>query len=146
MARTQKEKINVYTDGSCEPNPGPGGWAAIILEGKQETILKGCQKQSTNNRMELTAAVRSLESLPAASLVLFYTDSQYLMRGITEWLPRWVARNWRTTSGKVANQDLWEALVKAVQRHQIEWQWVRGHAGDAMNNQVDRLARQAIRR
>jgi len=142
----KRPTVTIYSDGACDPNPGPGGWAAVIREDKTSRTLQGSEPHTTNNRMELTAAVRSLESLPTASHVLFYTDSQYLMRGITEWLPRWIARNWRTTTGKVANQDLWEALVKAVQRHQIEWQWVRGHAGDTMNNQVDRLARQAIRR
>jgi ribonuclease HI len=137
--------IIIYTDGACDPNPGPGGWAALILNGKQRTPLTGCEAHTTNNRMELTAAVQALQSLPQPSQVTLITDSTYVMRGITEWLPNWIKRNWRGSSGPVANQDLWQELVKAAARHTIQWQWTRGHAGSLYNNQVDRLARAAIR-
>lgn len=136
--------VTIYTDGACDPNPGPGGWAALLRFGEQEKILTGSAPHTTNNRMELTAAIQALKALKRPCLVDFYTDSEYLRRGITEWLPNWRARNWRRKRGSLANIDLWQELDAAVREHQIEWHWVRGHAGDRHNQRVDRLARQAI--
>ncbi|HEY9077618.1 MAG TPA: ribonuclease HI [Anaerolineaceae bacterium] len=138
------DKVTIYTDGACDPNPGPGGWAALLIFPGHEQELGGGDRHTTNNRMELTAAVRALEALPEAMEVTLYTDSQYLKRGMTEWLPGWLARNWRSTSGKVANQDLWQALLAAAARHKVNWRWLRGHAGSARNERVDRLARSRI--
>jgi ribonuclease HI len=135
----------IYTDGACHPNPGPGGWAALLMYGGTEKVLSGHADRTTNNRMELTAAVQALLALPGPMKVVLYTDSTYLQRGISEWLPRWMERNWRTTTGEVANLELWQALVSAADRHKIDWRWVRGHATDRYNQRVDMLARKAIR-
>lgn len=137
-------KITIYSDGSCDPNPGPGGWAALLKSGNREKELHGSERDTTNNRMELTAALRALEQLKRASQIDFYTDSEYLRRGITEWMPRWKERNWRRKGGALANVDLWQALDKAIQQHKITWHWVRGHTGNPGNERVDRLARQSI--
>ncbi len=138
--------VAIYTDGACDPNPGAGGWAALLRYKGSDKKLTGSKPDTTNNRMELTAAVQALQALKRPSRVDLFTDSEYLRRGITEWLPRWRARNWRRKGGALANVDLWQALSAATQSHQIEWHWVRGHAGDRNNRLVDRLARQAIRR
>jgi ribonuclease HI len=142
---TDLPHVTIYTDGACDPNPGPGGWAALLRFGNQEKVLTGSAPATTNNRMELTAALQSLQALTRACRVDFYTDSEYLRRGITEWLPAWRARNWRRKGGALANVDLWQALDAAIQQHQIKWHWVRGHAGEPDNERVDRLAAQAIR-
>ncbi|MEX2162159.1 MAG: ribonuclease HI [Anaerolineales bacterium] len=134
----------IYSDGSCLGNPGPGGWAALIREGSHERELCGREAHSTNNRMELTAALKALEALRAPSLVDFYTDSQYLRRGITEWLPGWQTRGWKRKGGKLANVELWQALEKAIERHEIHWHWVKGHSTNRDNQRVDRLAKQAM--
>jgi ribonuclease HI len=139
-------RVIIYTDGACDPNPGPGGWAALLKFNGREKVLQGGEADSTNNRMELTAAIQALEALNHPCQVALFTDSEYLKRGITEWLPRWKARNWRRKGGKLANIDLWQALDQAIKRHEIEWRWVRGHAGDRDNQRVDRLAREAIER
>jgi len=141
-----KPQVNIYTDGACHPNPGAGGWAALLQFKGEEKTLTGSERQSTNNRMELKAAVEALNALKQPCRVNFYTDSEYLRRGITEWLPGWRARSWRRKGGALANIELWQALDKAVQRHEIEWKWVKGHAGHAENERVDRLAKQAIPR
>lgn len=138
--------VIIYTDGACEPNPGPGGWAALLLAGGQEKVLTGSELKTTNNRMELTAAVQALKALKKPCLVEFYTDSEYLRRGITEWLPGWRRRNWRRKDGALANVDLWQALDAAIGSHEIHWNWVRGHAGNRENERVDRLAKAAIPR
>lgn len=135
--------VEIFTDGSCEGNPGPGGWAALVRENGKERELSGAERESTNNRMELTAALKGLQSLGKNSNVLIYTDSQYLRRGITEWLPGWQARGWKRKTGVLANVDLWQALAKEIKRHKIEWRWVKGHAGHTENDRVDRLARKA---
>ena len=141
-----KSQVTIYTDGACDPNPGPGGWAALLKFGSSEKVLAGSEPDTTNNRMELTAAIRALEALTRPCRVDFYTDSEYLRRGITEWMPRWQARDWRRKGGALANVDLWQALDQAIQRHEIEWHWVRGHAGNPDNQRVDRLARVAIQK
>lgn len=138
--------VTIFTDGSCEPNPGPGGWAALLRSGGAEKVLSGGEVESSNNRMELTAALEALRALNRPCQVDLYTDSEYLRRGITEWLPSWRARGWRRKGGQLANVDLWKALDQAVQKHQVRWHWVRGHAGHIENERVDQLARQAIRK
>jgi len=138
--------VTIYSDGACDPNPGPGGWAVLLFFGQREKVLSGAERQTTNNRMELTAAVKGLESLRRPCLVDFYTDSEYLKRGITEWLPGWRKRNWRRKGGALANVDLWQALEAAIKPHTVSWHWVRGHAGHPQNERVDRLARRVIPR
>lgn len=139
-------KVEIYSDGACDPNPGPGGWAALLRSGSREKEISGGERDTTNNRMELTAALEALRSLKQPCEVNFYTDSQYLRRGITEWLPGWRARNWRRKGGVLANVELWQALDAAMRPHQIHWHWVRGHAGHRENERVDRLAKAAIPR
>ena len=137
-------RVVIYSDGSCLGNPGKGGWAALIREGTSERILSGSEVKSTNNRMELTAALKALETLGAASEVDFYTDSQYLRRGITEWLPGWRARGWKRKTGKLANVELWQGLERAIEKHKIHWHWVKGHSTNKDNQRVDKLAREAM--
>ncbi len=139
-------KAIIYTDGACDPNPGPGGWAALLLlhEGRKE--IHGWEASTTNNRMELMAAIQALKSLPGPHVVEIYTDSRYLQLGIQDWLPNWVKRGWRRKGGRLANIELWQELYQATQVHVIEWHWVRGHFGDPLNERVNRLAQGAIRR
>jgi ribonuclease HI len=139
-------EVTIYTDGSCDVNPGPGGWAALLRSGRREKVLQGHEADSTNNRMELTAALRALEALKQPSRVQLHTDSQYLRRGITEWLPNWRARGWKRKGGALANVELWQALDKATQRHQIDWHWVKGHSTNKDHQRVDKLAREAMER
>jgi ribonuclease HI len=139
-------EVTIYTDGACDPNPGPGGWAVLLLYGNHEKVLTGSEPQTTNNRMELTAAVQAFKALKRSCRVDFFTDSEYLKRGITEWLPIWRKRNWRRRGGALANVDLWQELDGAIGQNEIRWHWVRGHAGNVANERVDRLARQAISR
>ena len=141
---TEFPLVTIYSDGACDQNPGPGGWAALLRHGKHEKVLSGSDPETTNNRMELTAAIQGFAALKQPCQVDFYTDSEYVQRGITEWLPRWRARGWRRKGGVLANVDLWQALDAAIQPHTIEWHWVRGHAGDRHNQRVDRLAKKAI--
>jgi ribonuclease HI len=137
--------IDIYTDGACRGNPGPGGWAALLQMGDHEKELNGAEAMTTNNRMELTAVIRALEALKRPVQARVYTDSEYVRRGISEWLTGWKARGWRTADKKpVKNQDLWEQLDALNARHDIEWHWVPGHAGVPGNERVDRLANQAI--
>ena len=140
-----KTKVLIYTDGSCEPNPGPGGWAALIYIDGVERTLTGSAADTTNNRMELTAALEALRALDAPAQISLYTDSEYLKRGITEWMPGWKARHWKRKGGKLANIDLWQALDIALGRHELDWHWVKAHAGQRENERVDRLARAAMR-
>ncbi len=137
--------VKIYTDGACEPNPGPGGWAALLLYGTHEKVLSGSDAHTTNNRMELTAAVQALDALTQSVRVDLYTDSEYLRRGIAEWLPEWRRRGWKRKGGKLANIDLWQALEAALSQHEISWHWVRGHSSDRSNQRVDALARRAMR-
>ncbi|MBI3359902.1 MAG: ribonuclease HI [Chloroflexi bacterium] len=139
--------VIIYTDGACDPNPGPGGWAAILKSGRHTKELTGGDPNTTNNRMELTAAVEALKSLKQPGRVRLFTDSIYLQKGITEWLPIWQASRWRTANKRrVANRDLWEPLVEQMAIHEIEWHWVKGHAADPLNRRADWLATRAIER
>ena len=136
--------VEIWTDGGCKPNPGPGGWAAILRFGATERELTGGDPVTTNNRMELTAAAAALEALTRPCKVVVHTDSEYVKNGITRWHTGWVRRNWRNAAGDpVANMDLWRRLLDAAKPHVIEWKWVRGHAGDPMNERADRLATSA---
>ena len=137
--------IEIYTGGACRGNPGPGGWAALLLSGAHEREISGAEPLTTNNRMELTAVIRALEALKRPVEARVYTDSEYVRRGITEWLAAWKARGWRTAARKpVKNQDLWQRLDELSARHRIDWHWVPGHAGVPGNERVDRLANLAI--
>jgi ribonuclease HI len=137
--------VVIYTDGACRGNPGPGGWAALLSSGAHERALSGAETQTTNNRMELRAVIEALRALKRRVAVQLYTDSQYVRRGITEWLPAWKARGWRTADRKsVKNRDLWEELDELAEGHAIVWHWVPGHAGIAGNERVDELANAAI--
>ena len=136
--------VEIWTDGGCKPNPGPGGWAAILRYRETERELTGAAAATTNNRMELTAAAAALESLTRPCRVVVHTDSEYVRNGITKWHTGWVRRNWRNAAGDpVANMDLWRRLLDAAKPHAVEWRWVRGHAGDAMNERADVLATRA---
>ncbi|HID52794.1 MAG TPA: ribonuclease HI [Anaerolineae bacterium] len=135
--------VIIYTDGGADPNPGIGGWAAILRFGQHEKVLTGNEPQTTNNRMELQAAIGALQALKRPSTIQFYTDSEYLRKGITEWIEGWAANNWQKKGKPVQNADLWQKLWPLVKQHQIEWHWVKGHAGNEFNERVDRLARQA---
>jgi ribonuclease HI len=139
------ERIEIYTDGACRGNPGPGGWAATLQLGAHFRELSGAEPATTNNRMELTAVIEALAALKRESAVRLYTDSEYVRRGITEWLKAWKARDWRTADKKpVKNRDLWERLDILAARHDIEWHWVKGHSGVPGNERVDRLANAAL--
>jgi ribonuclease HI len=139
--------VVIYSDGACRGNPGPGGWGVLLQAGGHEKELSGAESQTTNNRMELMAAISGLEALKRPSQVRLTTDSQYVITGITEWLPQWKARGWKTAGKKaVKNQDLWERLDVAVRAHRVRWEWVRGHSGVPGNERVDRLANRAIDR
>ena len=138
--------VAIYTDGACSGNPGPGGWGAVLLYGEHRREISGASTDTTNNRMELTAAIRALEALKRPTDVALYTDSTYVKDGITRWLPGWKAKGWRTASkAPVKNRDLWEALDALVQRHDVSWHWVRGHAGNLENERADTLAREALK-
>jgi ribonuclease HI len=137
--------VEIFTDGACSGNPGPGGWGAILRYGEVEKELSGGEAQTTNNRMEMTAAIVALETLKRPCQVRLYTDSIYVRDGITQWLPGWKTRGWRTADKKpVKNVDLWQRLDAAAARHRIEWLWVKGHAGHPENERADVLARAAI--
>ena len=137
--------VVIWTDGACSGNPGPGGWGAILRYGASEKDLCGGEPLTTNNRMELTAAISALEALKRPSVVELHTDSQYLRDGVMAWMANWKRNGWRTRDRKpVKNEDLWRRLDEATERHEIDWRWVRGHAGDAMNERADELARRGM--
>jgi ribonuclease HI len=139
------KKVSVFTDGACRGNPGPGGWGAVLRFAETEKELCGGELATTNNRMEMTAAIRALEALREPCRVELYTDSVYLRSGITEWLPEWRRRGWRTASRKpVKNQDLWEELSALTDRHEVSWHWVKGHAGHPENERADELANRGL--
>jgi len=133
--------VQIWTDGGCKPNPGPGGWAAVLKFRDSVRELTGAEQATTNNRMELTAAAAALEALSRPCRVILHTDSEYVRNGVTRWSSGWVRRNWRNSAGEpVANLDLWRRLLDVCARHDIDWRWVRGHAGDVMNERADVLA------
>jgi ribonuclease HI len=137
--------VEIFTDGACSGNPGPGGWGAILRAGGREKEISGGEHDTTNNRMELMAAIRALEALKKSSKVVLHTDSRYLLDGVTKWLKRWKANGWKTADKKpVKNEDLWRALESAAAPHEVDWRWVRGHNDHAENERADRLARAAI--
>jgi ribonuclease HI len=138
--------VLIYTDGACSGNPGPGGWGAVMISRGHEKELSGSETLTTNNRMELMAAIQALEALNKPCRVDLHTDSQYVRKGITEWLPAWKARGWKTADKKpVKNDDLWKRLDLARARHEVRWHWVKGHAGHPLNERADMLARGAIK-
>lgn len=136
-------KVVIYTDGGADPNPGVGGWAAILSAGNREKVLTGNAASTTNNRMELQAAVNALETLTRPSQVELHTDSEYLRKGITEWVEKWETSGWKRKGKPIPNSDLWKKLLTLNQQHEIDWHWVKGHAGNSLNERVDRLARSA---
>ncbi len=137
--------IDIFTDGACSGNPGPGGWGAILRAGRHEKELSGGERATTNNRMEMTAALRALETLKQPSKVIIHTDSRYLMDGASKWLKKWKANGWKTADKKpVKNDDLWRALDAVLSRHDIAWRWIEGHSGHSENERADELARAAI--
>lgn len=143
-AAGRAERVELFTDGACLGNPGPGGWGALLRMGTRERELSGGEQLTTNNRMELMAAIAGLEALKRGCGVVLTTDSQYVKRGVEEWLARWQANGWRTSDRQpVKNRDLWERLALALASHRVAWHWVKGHAGHAENERVDRLARVA---
>jgi len=138
--------VEIFSDGACSGNPGPGGWGAILRWNSQEKELSGFAPETTNNRMELTGAIVAMEALKRPCRVRLTTDSEYLKKGMTEWIDGWVRRGWKNSQKKeVANRDLWEQLLALTGKHQVEWHWVRGHAGHAENERCDQLAREAIK-
>ncbi len=142
-----KKHVKIYTDGACSGNPGPGGWGAILVYGDKEKELSGGEDETTNNRMELMAAIAALEKLKEPCKVDLYSDSTYVLKGISEWLPGWKARGWKTADKKpVKNVEYWQRLEKAMSGHDVKWHWVKGHNGHEMNERADALARGAITR
>ena len=138
-------EVEIYTDGACRGNPGPGGWAALLIAGPERKEVCGAEAATTNNRMELMAAIAGLGALKRRCAVRLYTDSKYVLQGITEWLPNWKARGWRTAAREpVKNQDLWERLDAAATAQDVDWHWVKGHSGNDGNEIVDQLANRAI--
>jgi ribonuclease HI len=139
------KRISIFTDGACRGNPGPGGWGVLLRYGDHEKTLSGGELMTTNNRMELMAAIKALTEVKELCVIDLYTDSQYVQKGITEWLPQWKKRNWKTADNKpVKNTDLWQELEKQTQCHQVTWHWVKGHSGHVENELVDMLANKAI--
>jgi len=138
--------VEIWTDGACKGNPGWGGWGALLRQGRHEKTLFGGQADTTNNRMELLAVIEALKALKRPCQVVVHTDSQYVQKGMTQWLANWKRRDWRTADKKpVKNADLWQELDELVSRHDVTWKWVRGHAGDAGNEMADQLANQGVR-
>ncbi len=140
-----EKRVEIFTDGACRGNPGPGGWGAILRYGDQEVLLQGAEELTTNNRMELQAAVSALEKLSRNCVVHITTDSRYMMDGIQQWMINWKKNGWKTAAKKpVKNEDLWKQLDKLVEQHKVTWKWVKGHSGHKENEQVDQLANDAI--
>ena len=139
------QRVEIYTDGACRGNPGPGGWGALLIAGKHRKTLHGGEPETTNNRMELMAAIEALNALKGPRNVVLHTDSKYVMHGITEWMDNWKKRGWKTSKKKpVKNQDLWILLDEAIARHEIQWKWVKGHDGNPGNEEADELANLGI--
>lgn len=139
------QQVEIYTDGACRGNPGPGGWGAVLTSGAHQRELMGAEPHTTNNRMELTAAIEALKALKRDCDVQLFTDSQYVRNGVLTWMQQWKQRDWRTADRKpVKNVDLWQALDAQIKQHRVEWHWVKGHAGVPGNEHADQLANQAI--
>jgi ribonuclease HI len=146
MTEKSKQIVEIFTDGACSGNPGPGGWGAILRFGTVEKELNGSEEQTTNNRMELMAAIRAIEAVKRPCEIHLHTDSEYLRQGITTWIHSWKKRGWKTADKKpVKNVDLWQRLERAIETHDVKWHWVKGHSGHAENERADELARLAIR-
>jgi ribonuclease HI len=142
-----KPSVIIYTDGGAKPNPGPGGWGALLMFGEAQKELSGGAQRTTNNQMELTAAIEALETLTQPCKVTLYTDSEYLQKGITQWMKKWVKNGWQTANRQpVKNRELWQRLHQAIQQHDVTWRWVKGHAGHEHNERVDQLATLARKR
>lgn len=146
MPTPSEEHVIIYTDGGCDPNPGVGGWGVVMAYKGHTRELSGGEADTTNNRMEMTAAIRALEALKRPCSVVISTDSEYLQKGVTAWMPGWKKRNWKRKGGPVKNLDLWQRLDELIQPHEVRWQWVRGHAGNPLNERCDELAGAAIAR
>jgi ribonuclease HI len=141
MSEANAPKVVVYTDGACKGNPGPGGWGVWMVSGSHEKEMWGGERSTTNNRMELTAVIEALNVLKRPCEIVLYTDSEYVRKGITEWIGGWKRRGWKTADNKpVKNADLWQTLEQAASRHRVDWRWVKGHAGDPGNERADGLA------
>ena len=146
MTAKAKQIVEIFTDGACSGNPGPGGWGAVLRYGAVEKELNGSEEHTTNNRMELMAAIRAIEAVKRPCEIHLHTDSEYLRQGITTWIHSWKAKGWKTADKKpVKNQDLWQRLDEAIATHQVKWHWVKGHSGHKENDRADELARLAIR-
>lgn len=142
---TMDDWVTIYTDGACKGNPGPGGWGVYLIYKDKEKSLYGGEAETTNNRMELMAVIQALEALKRPCSIRLHSDSKYVLQGITEWIANWKKRGWKTSANKpVKNEDLWRRLDEAIQRHQIQWVWVKGHAGEAGNERADALANQGV--
>ena len=142
---TKKESVVIYTDGACSGDPGPGGWGSVLLYRGHRRELSGGEAETTNNRMEMMAVIQALETLSRPCDIVLHTDSTYVMKGMTEWLEQWKNRGWRTASkAPVKNVELWQRLEKSIERHNVEWRWVKGHSGVPENERADELAREAI--
>jgi len=139
-----QKKVRIYTDGACSGNPGPGGWGAILRFGGVEKELSGFDPKTTNNRMELMAVIEALTALKRSCQVEVFSDSSYVIKGMTEWLPNWQRRNWQRKSGKLENIELWQKLAAIAEEHTVSWNWVKGHAGHPENERADKLATDAI--
>lgn len=147
MKKAEKPHVDIYADGACSGNPGVGGFGAILRSGEKEKELSGCERLTTNNRMEMLGVIRALEALKKPCRVKITTDSKYVVKGMTEWVTGWREKNWRTSQKKdVMNRDLWETLCKAVEPHEIEWVWIKGHNGHPENERCDSLARNEIKK
>ncbi|MEM6497676.1 MAG: ribonuclease HI [Pseudomonadota bacterium] len=145
MSEASKPEITIYTDGACSGNPGPGGWGAILMSGEHRKELCGGERETTNNRMELMAAIEALDALKRPSNVVLHTDSTYVKDGITKWIHGWRRNGWRTAAKKpVKNAELWQRLDEATRRHHVDWRWVKGHAGHPENERADELARSGV--
>lgn len=142
---SEKPNVRIYSDGACWGNPGPGGWGAILISGRHKNEISGAEPLTTNNRMEITAALEALKALKQPSVIQLFTDSSYLVNAATAWLPGWKARGWKRKGGELLNVDLWQELDREMAKHQISWIWVKGHAGNRYNERADELATDAIR-
>lgn len=138
-------RVELYTDGACSGNPGPGGWGAILIHGSRRREMSGGERETTNNRMEMMAVIKGVEALNRSCLVHIHTDSTYVMKGMTEWMDNWKKKGWKTSARKpVKNVDLWQKLDEILNGHQVKWHWVKGHSGVAENERADELARLAV--